>query len=308
MSIVVVGSVAFDSVKTPFGSREQALGGAANYFAMSARFFSSVNMVGIVGDDFPEDHLQYLQANRVNLDGLERVPGASFHWKGDYGFDLNEARTLDTQLNVFADFKPKLPDSYRAAKTVFLANIDPDLQVEVLEQVHSPNLVALDTMNFWIEGKREALLRALKRVDVLLINDAEVRMLAQEHNVVKAVKIVREMGPKSIVVKRGEYGSLLFHDNEVFVSSAYPLEDVFDPTGAGDTFAGGFVGWLDKMGKIDMETMKQAMLLGTVMSSYVIEDFSFDRMRELTHAKISERFEHLTKLGQMPQNVSLELA
>lgn len=305
MSIVVVGSVAFDSVKTPFGAREHALGGAANYFSMSARHFSPVNLVAVVGEDFPQDHLDYLSSHNVNLDGLQRAPGKSFHWKGHYGYDLNEAQTLDTQLNVFADFKPKLPDNYRKCDTVFLANIDPNLQIEVLEQMHQPKLVALDTMNFWIEGKNEALKQALKRVDVLLINDAEARQLAQEHNVVKAVKKITEMGPKTVVVKRGEYGSMLFHNNDVFIASAYPLEDVFDPTGAGDTFAGGFVGWLDRCGKVNDETFKQAMIAGTVMSSFVIEDFSFDRMKRLRIEEIHNRYNELTRLSRMPDHISL---
>lgn len=306
MSIVVVGSVAFDSVKTPFGSREQALGGAANFFAMSARHYTGVNLVAVVGEDFPQDHLDYLATHNVNLDGLQRAKGRSFHWKGNYGYDLNEAQTLDTQLNVFAEFKPTLPDTYRQADTVFLANIDPDLQIEVLEQVHNPKLVALDTMNFWIEGKNEALKQALKRVDVLLINDAEARQLAQEHNVVKAVKRIVEMGPKTVVVKRGEYGSMLFHNNDVFVTSAYPLEDVFDPTGAGDTFAGGFLGWLDRCGKQDDDAFKQAMVAGTVMSSFVIEDFSFDRMKNLTVDEIHTRYNELTRLSRMPDHISLQ--
>ena len=303
MSIVVVGSVAFDSVKTPFGEREQALGGAANYFSMSARFYSPVNMVAVIGDDFPEEHLGFLRSNNVNLDGLIKSPGKSFHWIGAYGYDLNEAQPIDTQLNVFADFKPELPTNYKTCDTVFLANIDPDLQSEVLDQMDKPKLVALDTMNFWIEGKNAELKKALERVDVLLINDSEVRQLARERNVLKAVKVVRDMGPKTIVVKRGEYGAFLFHDDHIFMTSSYPLEDVFDPTGAGDTFAGGFVGWLDRCQKHDLETMKEAMLLGTVMSSFVIENFSFDNMRDLTAEKIKLRYDKLKSLSQMPKDI-----
>lgn len=298
MSIVVVGSIAFDSVTTPFGSREHALGGAANYFSLAASFFSTVNLVGVVGEDFPEDHLQYLKSRNVDVKGVKRDFGKTFHWQGKYNFDLNEAQTLKTDLNVFADFAPVLPEDYRHARTVFLANIDPVLQMQVLDQVEKPEIVALDTMNFWIEGKNADLKKVISNVDVLFINESEVRQLAQEHNIVKAAKAMQTLGPKTIVVKRGEYGALLFHHDKSFFCPAFPLEDLFDPTGAGDTFAGGFLGFLDKQKTIDFSTLKTAMSVGTVMASFVIEQFSFDRMRDLQITEIKQRYAQLQNLSQ----------
>jgi len=239
MSLLVVGSVAFDSVKTPFGKADDVLGGSATYFSTAASYFTDVSVVAVVGSDFPEKHLTFLKSRKIDIEGIEQTEGKTFRWKGEYGYDLNEARTLDTQLNVFQSFKPKLPESYKNKNVVFLANIDPDLQREVLEQVEKPSLVACDTMNFWIEGKKDSLLKTLKMVDILLINDGEARELSGEPNLVKAASIIHSMGPKTLIIKQGEYGALMFKDGKIFSAPAYPLESVFDPTGAGDSFAGG---------------------------------------------------------------------
>src|SRR5688572_12837546 len=236
MSIVVVGSIAFDSVKTPFGQCEAALGGAANYFSLSASFLSDVRLVGVVGEDFPESHLKFLSERGVDVQGVQKKTGRTFHWQGQYGFDLNEPRTIKTDLNVFADFAPELPAHYRDSETVFLANIDPTLQLQVLDQIRRPKLIALDTMNFWIEGKNAELKEAIKRIHILFINESELRQLTKEHNIVKAVRIVQQWGPDTVVVKRGEYGAILFQGVSTFFVPAYPLEDLYDPTGAGDTF------------------------------------------------------------------------
>jgi len=305
MSVVVVGSIAFDSVKTPFGQCEQVLGGAANFFSLAASFFTDVKLVGVVGEDFPQNHLDVLRARGIDIAGVTRAPGKTFHWRGEYGFDLNEAKTLKTDLNVFSDFKPNLPVHYRDAETVFLANIDPELQLLVLDQIKSPRLVALDTMNFWIEGKNAALKKAIARVDMLFINDAEIRQLASESNVVKAARAIQKLGPKTIIVKRGEYGAVLFQGERMFYVPAYPLESLFDPTGAGDTFAGGFLGWLDSKGQHHFDDLKEAMTLGSVMASFTIEDFSFKRLEVLQHEEIEERCKTLQQATHSPNTVHL---
>lgn len=296
MSIVVVGSIAFDTVKTPLGMRKRALGGAANYFAVAAQFFSQVRMVGVIGQDFPKAHLDYLQSRGIDIDGIERMTGQSFHWEGEYGLDLNEAKTINTELNVFEHFKPNLPNSYRQAETVFLANIDPDLQIHVLKQMSTPKIKALDSMNFWIERKNSALKKAISMIDILFINDTECRALTGEHNIIKAASASSRLGARIVVIKRGEYGSLLCCDNEKAFVPAFPLENVFDPTGAGDTFAGGFLGYLDGRQTLDFASLKQAMRMGTVMSSFAIEKFSFDRLLELDEATIMQRRKELTLL------------
>jgi sugar/nucleoside kinase (ribokinase family) len=265
MSLLVVGSVAFDTVETPFGKVEEALGGSALYFSTSASYFTDVNLVAVVGDDFPEDTTDFLASRGVNLDGLQRTSGETFRWKGKYGYDLNEAITLDTQLNVFGDFHPELPEDYRSASHVFLANIDPELQLEVLQQVENPEFVALDTMNFWIEGKKDALLETLSHVDMVVINETEARQLADEANIVQAAHSILEMGPDFIAIKRGEYGALLFTERDTFFAPAYPLEAVFDPTGAGDTFAGGLLGYISQNGHLNPQHLRQAMVVGSCM-------------------------------------------
>lgn len=298
MSILVVGSVAFDSITTPFGVAENVLGGSASYFATSASFFTDVNLVAVVGDDFPQAHVDFLASRGIGLEGLQRKPGRTFRWTGKYEYDLNEAHTLDTQLNVFEQFRPQLPEEYREAEYVFLGNIDPELQLEVLTQVRKPRLIACDTMNFWIDGKREALLRTLKRVDTLLINEAEVRQLAQEPNLVKAAAIVRSFGPKTLVVKRGEYGVLMFGEHSIFSAPAFPLEEVFDPTGAGDTFAGGFVGYLAATRNLEESSLRKAIVFGTVMASFTVEKFSLDRLRELDLETIEQRYRKIRMLTE----------
>jgi sugar/nucleoside kinase (ribokinase family) len=296
MDILVVGSVAFDSVETPFGRGDDVLGGSATYFSTSASFFTGVQLVAVVGDDFPDEPRQFLSSRGVDLTGLQTRPGRTFRWKGRYGYDLSEAHTLETHLNVFETFRPQLPESYRQARYVFLANIDPELQYEVLRQVERPQLIACDTMNFWIEGKRAALVRTLGHVDILVINEAEVRQLADEPNLVKASRAVLAMGPKTLVVKRGEYGVLVFSEHSVFSAPAYPLEEVFDPTGAGDTFAGGFMGYLAATGNPTDEAIRKATVFGSVMASFTVEDFSLERLRKLNWAEIEDRFRRFQAL------------
>ncbi len=289
MALLVVGSVALDSLETPFGRRDDVLGGSASYFSVCASFFGPTRMVAVVGEDFPEEHVRFFAARGVDLAGLSRVPGKTFRWKGRYEFDLNTAHTLDTQLNVFAGFRPELPGPYRDSEYVFLGNIDPDLQRAVLDQVRAPRFVACDTMNFWIESKRESLLRTLRRVDLLFVNDAEARELAGEHNVVSAARRILSFGPRSVVVKRGEYGALFFSGDEVFAASAYPLPAVFDPTGAGDSFAGGFMGYLASTGQTDPAALKTAMAYGTVVASLNVEDFSLHRFQRTERDEIDRR-------------------
>lgn len=290
MSILVVGSVAFDSVETPFGRVEDVLGGSATYFSTSASFFTDVNLVAVVGDDFSSEHVDFLRSRNIDLTGLTRVPGQTFHWKGRYGYDLNEAQTLETHLNVFADFKPVVPDSYADADYLILANIDPELQLEVLNQVKSPRLVACDTMNYWISSKPDALWKVLERVDFIIINEGEARQLSGEANLVKAARKILARGAKNLIVKRGEYGVLMFTGTTVFAAPAYPLEEVFDPTGAGDTFAGGFMGYLANTGNLSEEGIRQAIIFGSVMASFTVEDFSLNRLKTLTYGEIEARY------------------
>jgi sugar/nucleoside kinase (ribokinase family) len=290
VDILVVGSVAFDTVETPFGQGNEVLGGSATYFSTAASFFAGVRLVAVVGEDFPVEHREFLQSRNIDLAGLQVAPGMTFRWKGRYGYDLNEAQTLETHLNVFEGFQPNLPESYRDAEVVFLANIDPSLQLEVVRQVRRPRLIACDTMNFWIGGKREALVRTLAEVDILVINEGETRQLANEANLVRAARTVLAMGPKTLVVKRGEYGVLVFSAHSIFSAPAYPLEEVFDPTGAGDTFAGGFIGYLAATGDFSEATIRKATVFGSVMASFTVEDFSLDRLRRVTWPEIEGRF------------------
>lgn len=289
MSVVVVGSIAFDSIKTPFGERTKSLGGAANYFSVAAQYFTQVHMVGVIGEDYPKSHLIYLKNRGVDISGVEVVAKASFHWQGEYGYDLNEAKTIATELNAFETFKPSLACHATMADCVFLANIDPELQIHVLQQMKAPKIRALDSMNFWIEKKPDLLQKAISMVDILFINEAEIRALSDEYNIVKAAKRVQKMGARIVVVKRGEYGSLLFFDNQMAFMPAFPTEEVFDPTGAGDTFAAGFLGYIDGCKRLDMPALRQAMVMGSVMASFVIEQFSFDRLMNLSKEAIWER-------------------
>ena len=296
MQILVVGSVAYDTVRTPFGAVTEVLGGSAAYFSVAAAFFTDVRLVAVVGEDFAEEHLHLLRERRVDLEGLSRVPGRTFRWRGEYGFDLNEAKTLETHLNVFATFQPCIPPAYRESEVVFLANIDPDLQREVLGQVAAPRLVAADTMNFWIMGKPESLRETLKQVHTLLINDAEARMLAGEPNLVKAARKLLSWGPQSLVIKRGEYGALMFSDGWWFSAPALPLEQILDPTGAGDSFAGGFLGYLANTGNFSLDNIRKAVIMGSVMASFAVEDFSLNRLTRLTYPEIEARYREFKAL------------
>jgi sugar/nucleoside kinase (ribokinase family) len=289
-SLLVVGSVGLDTVETRAGRREEVLGGAACYCSMAASFLAPVRLVGVVGDDFPARHADLLAGHGVDLGGLERVPGKTFRWSGRYAPDFSTRTTLDTQLNVFQDFHPKIPRAWADSDFVFLANIDPALQLAVLEQVPRPRFVACDTMNFWIEGRRPDLLRLLRRVDMLLLNDEEARQLAGEHNLPAAARAIRGLGPHSVVIKRGDAGALLFHEGGVFAAPAFPIEDVVDPTGAGDSFAGGFMGWLARTGSTTPQTVRTAMILGSVIASFCVEDFSLDRFRRLDLGDVRARF------------------
>ncbi len=304
MAVLVVGSIALDSLETPFGQRNDVPGGSATFFSTAASFFAPVQLVGVVGEDFPEEHVAFLKSRGIDTTGLTRAAGKTFRWKGRYGFDLNEAHTLDTQLNVFGEFRPELPAAFRNPELLFLGNIHPELQGLVLDQVEKrPRLVGMDTMNFWISGSREALLKTLARVDMLFVNDAEARQLAGEHNVVKAARAILSMGPSRLVIKRGEYGALLFDKEHVFAAPAYPLEDVFDPTGAGDSFAGGFMGWLARRGDLSVGTLRQACVAGSTLASFCVEKFSLDRFKELDEAQIRERlasFKALTHFEEVP--------
>lgn len=296
MSILVVGSVAFDSIRTPFGEVEEILGGSAMYFSVAASFFNDVGLVAVVGEDFPERHVDFLSSRHVDLTGLKRVPGKTFRWKGYYEYDLNDAHTLDTQLNVFEDFDPEIPEEYRDSEFVFLANIDPVLQLKVLEQVRSPRLVVCDTMNFWIENKREELLETISRVDNLLLNDTEARQLAGEANLVAAGRKLLEMGPARVVIKKGEHGVMVLGKGVFFSLPAYPLETVFDPTGAGDTFGGGFLGSLSRYPEMREEDIRRAVVYGSVIASFTVESFSCDRLRDLTLTEIEDRYREFTDI------------
>lgn len=291
MSIVVVGSVAFDSITTPFGHVDCALGGSATYFSVAASYFTDVKLVATVGEDFTDEDMGVFAGRRIDTAGMTRVKGGrTFFWSGEYGFDLSVAKTRDTQLNVFAEFSPKLPDDYRGADVLFLANIDPELQHEVRRQMRAPKLVALDTMNYWITSKKDALAKVMGEVDLILINEAEVRQFTGEANLVKGAREILALGPKTLVVKRGEYGVLMITKEKIFAIPAYPLETVFDPTGAGDTFAGGFLGYLASRGVHDDRELRRAIVFGSVVASYNVEKFSLDRLRELTVADIQSRY------------------
>ena len=292
MSLLVVGSVAFDAVETPFGKCDHILGGSASHFSISASFFTDVSIVGVVGGDFTEVDGEVFRERNIGTGDLERIPeGKTFRWAGRYEYDLNVAHTLDTQLNVFADFKPKLSEASKASRLLFLGNIQPDLQREVREQMPNAELVALDTMNLWIENTRDSLVRTIKGVDVVIINDAEARQLTGIPNLIKAAREILTWGPKALIVKRGEYGAALFTPQNYFAIPAYPLESVFDPTGAGDTFAGGFMGYLASQEKLDEAAMRRAMIFGSVMASFNVEEFGTNRVRRLAHAEINERFQ-----------------
>ena len=291
MSLLVVGSVALDSIETPFGVANDVLGGSANFFAAAASLFCNVQMVGVVGSDYPLPALDFLAERGVDLSGVEQVPGESFRWSGVYNFDLNSRETRETRLGVFADFRPNIPEPFRDAEWVFLGNIHPDLQHDVLDQVRRPRLVGMDTMNFWINNPdtRESLVGLLERVDLLMVNDTEARELSGDHNLLRAARWILERGPSLVVVKKGEHGAILFGRDFIFFAPGYPLEEVFDPTGAGDAFAGGFMGYLARAGDVTPEDLRRAVIHGSALGSFAVEKFSVDRLRNLTSGEVLER-------------------
>ena len=291
MSIVVVGSVALDSVETPFGKVDEALGGSAVYFSLSAGYYTDVKLVGVVGTDFPRQHVELLRSRGVHLEGLQFEAGETFRWAGRYSYNLNECETLYTRLNVFASFRPQLPEVYRDADVVFLANIDPSLQLDVLRQVRRPWLTAMDTMNYWISDQRDAVTQVMRLVDVVIVNEGELRQYAETYSLLAAARQVLALGPKALVVKKGEYGAVMFSDGVYFVAPAYPLEEVRDPTGAGDSFAGGFLGHLASEGQITRGALKRALIHGSVIASYVVEDFGVRRLLTLGPDEVSRRYQ-----------------
>jgi len=298
MSILVVGSVAYDNLETPAGRREDVLGGAATHFSTAASFFATVDMVGVVGGDFAHEHIDFLKRMGIGLAGLKVVEdGKTFRWNGHYLNDLNQAETRDTQLGVFATFDPELADHHRKRPILFLANIHPALQLKVLEQMEGPRLIAMDTMNLWIDTERDALMKVIRCVDMIFVNDAEARSLTGESNVTCAARRIMEWGPEYVVVKRGEYGALVYSAEGVFAAPAYPLDHVCDPTGAGDTFAGGFLGYLAHVGNFDSVAIRRAAVCGSVMASFQVEDFGLDRLRYLTKADIDGRFRNLCEIA-----------
>ncbi len=296
MNLAIVGSVALDNVKTPLGEVTNALGGSAIYSSLSAAYFSSVGLVGVIGDDFPAEHIQLLSSRGIQLEGLERANGQTFHWAGYYENDMSSAKTIDTKLNVFASFNPKIPAVMKTTPFLFLANIDPELQSKVLDHIEQPKFSLLDTMNFWIETKRDALLRVFPRVSMVVVNDAEARQLSGTSNLILAAHWIRSHGPKGVIIKKGEHGALVFWGDEIFALPAYPLETVKDPTGAGDTFAGGFIGSLASEGDLSMDSFRRAAAIGTIMASFTVEDFSVRRLVGLKPAEIRQRYQTLQNI------------
>ena len=296
MSLLVVGSLALDTVETPFGQKTDALGGSATFFAHAAGLLHPVQVVGVVGRDFPEAALEGLRDAGADLTGVERADGESFRWKGKYSYDLQNRETLETRLGVFADFEPKIPEAFRDSKYVFLGNIDPVLQVSVLDQIESPTLVACDTMNYWITGRREALMSLLQRTDVLLVNDAEARELSGDWNIYRAARWITQHGPRTVVIKQGEFGAVLVDNGKVFYVPAFPLEEVFDPTGAGDAFAGGFMGHVARTDDTSPANLRRAMVYGAAMGSFAVESFSVDRFKEIGPAEVSARVREFADL------------
>ena len=296
MSLLVVGSVAFDSIATPHGKVENALGGAATYFSVAASWFAPVRVVAVVGEDFGDPEMEVFARRAIDTAGLERAAGKTFRWSGEYSGSMNEAKTLDTQLNVFERFAPKIPASYLESEYVFLANIHPSLQLHVREQLPEARVVGLDSMNYWIQGSPEELKKALARVDILVINEGEARMLAGEANLQRAAAAIRRLGPRVLVIKRGEYGANLYAADSMFVAPGYPLEEVKDPTGAGDTFAGGFMGYLAQTGDVSENNLRRAVIYGSVMASFTVEDFGLARLLRLDPAQIASRFRDFKNL------------
>lgn len=303
MSLLVVGSVAYDGIETPFGKVDKILGGSATYISLTSSYFQkNVNLVGVVGKDFRQDDIDLFKSKDIDLQGLQiDESGNTFFWKGKYHYDLNNRDTLDTQLNVFEHFDPIIPESYRDAKFIALGNIEPSLQGKVLDQVENPDLVVMDTMNFWIEGTLEALKKTLKGVDLLVINDSEARELADEPNLIKAADIIRDMGPDFLIIKKGEHGALLFTDDEIFSAPAYPIINIFDPTGAGDSFMGGLLGWLSYTNDLTPQNFRRAVIFGSVMASFCVEEFGPERLKNLTEKEIYDRYREFRALSEIPE-------
>ena len=296
MTVLVVGSVALDSVETPFGKADDVLGGSGTFFSAAASHLTPVQLVGVVGSDYPMEKLEPLVARGVDLRGVERAEGESFRWRGRYRHDLNSAETLETRLGVFSHFRPKIPEAFRRAPFVFLANIDPRLQLDVLQQVERPKLVACDTMNFWIESRRPDLLALLEHVDLVTLNDGEARQLTEQSNLVKAARWILGRGPTHVIIKKGEHGAFMFTKDTVFFAPAYPLEEVFDPTGAGDSFAGGFMGYVAKSGSITPDNLRRAMIYGSAMGSFAVEKFSIERLLQVDAKQLAARVAEFKRL------------
>jgi len=296
MSLVIVGSLAFDTIQTPWERRERIVGGSCTYCSIAASFFTSPKIVGVVGEDFPEETIKFFKSRKIGTEGLEIRPGKTFFWEGHYGYDPKQRETIKTEINVFQDFRPKLPASYRRAEIVFLANIDPDLQDEILSQMESPALVAMDTINLWIATKPEAIWRVLEKVNIFFANEEEIKMLSQETNLIRAARNVLTKGPRLVVTKKGEHGALVLGRDFVFGMLGHPCEDIVDPTGAGDSFAGGFLGYLDKAGKISRPQIRRAAVLGSVMASFAIEDFGIERFKTLRPEEIERRLRQFRRL------------
>ncbi len=306
MSLLVVGSLGIDTIETPFGRVENVLGGSATYISTAASYFAPpVRLVGVVGDDFPGEYLQFLENREIDLEGLQIDQGGkTFRWGGKYHYDLNSRDTLFTELNVFEKFTPIIPESYRKTTYVCLGNIDPDLQRKVLEQISRPRLVVGDTMNFWISGKMDSLRKTLKLLDVLILNDAEAREMTREANLVKAAKSIIRMGPKTVVIKKGEHGAMMVTEQTIFSAPAYPLETINDPTGAGDAFAGGFVGWIARTDDLSESNMKRAVIYGSTLASFCVERFSLDRFKDLTYLEIQDRFREFRELSRFDEDLT----
>lgn len=303
MSLLVVGSVAYDGIETPFGEKERILGGSATYISLTSSYFAEkVNLVGVVGKDFADEDIELFKKRKIDLTGLQiDKSGDTFFWKGRYHYDLNNRDTLETKLNVFEKFDPVIPDSYKNAKFIALGNIEPSLQSKVLDQVEKPRFVVMDTMNFWIDGALDALKMTLKKIDLLVINDSEARELAGEPNLLKAAEIVRDMGPQALIIKKGEHGALLFTENEIFSAPAYPVIDIFDPTGAGDSFLGGLLGWLSYTDDLSPQNLRRSVIFGSVMASFCVEKFGPERLKDLSEKAIYDRYREFRDLSFVPE-------
>jgi len=303
VAILVVGSFALDSIQTPFDRIEEALGGSATYISLAASYFSGpIKVVGVIGEDFPKEYIEMLSNHNIDLEGLEIVQGGkTFRWSGKYHYDLNVRDTLFTELNVFEKFDPKIPENAKRSKFICLGNIDPVLQSKVLDQMENPQFIVCDTMNFWIEGKKSELLELLPRVNAFIVNDSEARLLSQEPNLIKAARIIREMGPQILIIKKGEHGALLFTDDTIFSAPAYPMENIYDPTGAGDSFAGGFIGYLFKTRDLSPKNLKKAVIYGSTMASFCVEKFSTKGLEDLSTLQIQDRYRQFLNLSRFDE-------